>query len=48
MTLVEWSNIAIVQVIKSKQAGVLNIKRVIVQGQQTMIEQIIRATQGKA
>ena len=47
MTLVEWPNIAIVQVIKSKQDGVLNIKRVIVQGQQTMIEQIIRATQGK-
>lgn len=47
MTLVEWPNIAIVQVIKSKQAGVLNIKRVIVQGQQTMIEHIIRATQGK-
>jgi transposase-like protein len=47
MTLVEWPNIAIVQVIKSKQAGILNIKRVIVQGQQTMIEQIIQATQGK-
>jgi transposase-like protein len=47
MTLVAWPNIAIVQVIKSKQAGVLNIKRVIVQGQQTMIEQIIRTTQGK-
>ena len=44
MTLVEWPNIAIVQVIKSKQAG---IKRVIVQGQQTMIEKIIKATQGK-
>jgi hypothetical protein len=39
MTLVEWPNIAIVQVIKSR--------RVIVQGQQTMIEQIIRASQGK-
>ena len=47
MTLVEWPNIAIVQVIKSKQAGVLNIKRVIIQGQQAMIEQIIQATQGK-
>lgn len=47
MTLVAWPNITIVQVIKSKQAGVLNIKRVIVQGQQTMIEQIIRTTQGK-
>lgn len=46
MTLVEWPNIAIVQVIKSKQEGVLNIKRVIAQGQQAMIEQIIRATQG--
>ncbi len=30
MTLVECSNIAIVQVVKSKQAGVLNIKRVII------------------
>jgi len=47
MTLVEWPNIAIVQVIKSKQAGVLNIKRVIIQGQQAMIEQIIQATQGR-
>jgi len=47
MTLVEWPNITIVQVIKSKQAGVLNIKRVIIQGQQAMIEQIIQATQGK-
>jgi len=47
MTLVEWPNIAIVQVIKSKQTGVWNIKRVIVQGQQTMIEHIIRTTQGK-
>jgi len=47
MTLVEWPNIAIVQVIKSKQAGILNIKRVIVQGQQAMIEQIIQSTQGK-
>jgi hypothetical protein len=28
MTLVQWPNIAIVQVIKSKQVGVLNIKRV--------------------
>ena len=40
----EGHNIAIVQVIKSKQDGVLNIKRVIVQGQQTMFEQIIRGT----
>jgi len=46
MTLIEWPNILIVQVIKSKSAGVLNIRRVIVQGQQTMIEQIIKATQG--
>ena len=47
MTLVEWPNIAIVQVIKSKHEGVLVIKRVIAQGQQALIEQIIRATQGK-
>jgi len=47
MTLIEWPNILIVQVIKSKQAGVLNIKRVIVQGQASVIEQIIRASQGK-
>ena len=47
MTLVAWPNIAIVQVIKSKQVGIWNIKRVIVQGQQTMVEQIIRTTQGK-
>jgi hypothetical protein len=47
LTLVEWPNITFVQVIKSKQVGVWNIKRIIVQGQQTMIKQIIRTTQGK-
>jgi len=47
MTLVPWPNIAIVQVIKSKQSGTWNIRRVIVQGCESMIEQILRTSQGK-
>lgn len=46
MTLVEWPNIAIVQVIKSKQTGIWNIRRVIVQGAQAMIAQLLETTQG--
>lgn len=45
LTWVAGPNIALVQVIKSKQAGLWNIKRVIVQGQPTRIEQSIRTTQ---
>jgi transposase-like protein len=46
MTLVEWPNIAIVQVIKSKSAGNWNIQRVITQGAQSMIKQLLQTTQG--
>jgi len=46
MTLVQWPNMAIVQVIKSKQAGTWDIRRVIVQGTQAMIAQLLHTTQG--
>jgi transposase-like protein len=46
MTLVRWPNIALVQVIKSKQAGTWEIRRVIVQGEKTMIEYLLQVTQG--
>jgi hypothetical protein len=44
--LVRWPNIALVQVIKSKQAGMWNIRRTIVQGKKSMIDQLLQATQG--
>lgn len=46
MTLVEWPNIAIVQVVKSKSSGTWNIQRIIVQGTKTMIEQLLQSSQG--
>ena len=46
MTLVPWPNIAIVQVMKSKQSGTWSIQRIIVQGAKGMIEQLIKSTQG--
>ncbi len=46
MVLVQWPNIAIVQVIKSKQAGTWDIKRIIVQGTKSMIEQLLQTSQG--
>ncbi len=46
MTLVQWPNIAIVQVVKSKHTGAWRIQRVIVQGAKTMIEQLLQTTQG--
>jgi len=46
MTLVEWPNIAIVQVVKSKQSGTWSIRRLIVQGTKAMIEQLLQTTQG--
>ncbi len=45
MTLVEWPNIAIVQVVKSKSSGTWNIQRIIVQGTKAMIEQLLETTQ---
>jgi transposase-like protein len=46
MTLVEWPNIAIVQVMKSKQSGTWNIQRHILQGSKVMVDQLLQATQG--
>jgi transposase-like protein len=46
MTLVRWPNIALVQVIKSKQAGIWDIRRLIVQGEKSMIEQLLKTSQG--
>jgi len=45
MNLVEWPNIAIVQVVKSKSSGTWNIQRLIVQGTKAMIEQLLETTQ---
>jgi hypothetical protein len=46
MKLVQWPNIAIVQVMKSRSAGTWSIQRVIVQGAQTLIDQLLHTTQG--
>jgi transposase-like protein len=46
MTLVEWSNIAIVQVMKSRRSEDWSIRRVIAQGSQAMIERLIHTSQG--
>jgi len=43
--LVSWPDIAIVQVVKQRVAGVLTIDRRIVQGSQEMVEHLIKATQ---
>jgi len=45
ITLVPWSNIAIVLVIKSKQVEIWSIQRVIVQGAKTMIEHLLQTIQ---
>jgi transposase-like protein len=45
--LVAWQDIAIVQVVKQRVEGVLNVERRIVQGAKTMIERLIITTQGK-
>ena len=46
MILVEWPNIAIVQVVKSKSSGTWNIQRIIAQGTKAMVEQLLETTQG--
>lgn len=46
MTLVRWPNIALVQVIKSKQAGTWDIRRIIVQGEKLRIDRLLQMTQG--
>jgi transposase-like protein len=45
--MVSWQDIAIVQVVKQRVEGVLNVERRIVQGAKDMVERLIKATQGK-
>lgn len=45
--LVSWQDIAIVQVVKQRVAGILNVDRRIIQGAEDMVERLIRTTQGK-
>ena len=45
MILVRWSTIALVQVIKSKQNGILEIRRHIVQGSPDRIAHLLQSTQ---
>jgi transposase-like protein len=45
--MVSWQNIVIVQVVKQRVEGVLNVERRIVQGAQDMLEDLIQITQGK-
>ena len=45
--MVSWQDIAIVQVVKQRVEGVLNVERRIVQGAENMVERLIRSTQGQ-
>jgi transposase-like protein len=45
--LVSWQDIAIVQVVKQRVEGVLNVDRRIIQGAEGMVERLIQTTQGK-
>lgn len=45
--MVSWQDIAIVQVVKQRVEGALNVERRIVQGAKDMVERLIQATQGK-
>jgi hypothetical protein len=45
--MVSWQNIVIVQVVKQRLDGVLNVERRIVQGAKDMVEDLIQITQGK-
>ena len=45
--MVSWQNIVIVQVVKQRVEGVLNVERRIVQGAKDMVEDLIQITQGK-
>ena len=45
--LVAWPDIAIVQVVKQRVEGVLNVERRIVQGGQDLVERLIQTTQGQ-
>jgi hypothetical protein len=44
--LISWPNIAIVQVVKQRMDGQMNISRRIVQGSETMVKSLIQKTQG--
>jgi len=45
--MVSWQDIAIVQVVKQRVEGVLNVERRIVQGAKDRVEHLIKTTQGK-
>jgi transposase-like protein len=45
--MVAWQDIAIVQVVKQRIEGVLNVERRIVQGAQDMVEGLIQVSQGQ-
>lgn len=45
--LLSWPNLAIVQVVKRRVDGILNIDRRIVQGDETIVKALIQKTQGK-
>lgn len=45
--MVSWQDIVIVQVVKQRVEGVLNVERRIVQGAKDMVERLIQTTQGK-
>jgi len=45
--MVSWPDIAIVQVVKQRVEGVLNIERRIVQGAKSMVARLIQTTQGQ-
>jgi transposase-like protein len=45
--MVSWQDIAIVQVVKQRVDGILNVDRRIVQGAQAMVERLIKTTQGQ-
>jgi hypothetical protein len=45
--MVAWQDIAIVQVVKQRVAGILTVDRRIIQGAHGMVERLIKMTQGK-
>jgi len=45
--MVAWQDIAIVQVVKQRVNGILNVDRRIIQGAEGMVERLIKTTQGK-
>jgi hypothetical protein len=45
--MVSWSDIYIVQVVKQRVEGMLNVERRIVQGSQDSVERLLQKTQGK-